>query len=197
MRVGNLAKVVMAGTLAVATLGMAAAPAAAAPAQPAAAARTAGTLTSTVEGTFTDAQGGAGTITGTFTPTRFAVQNGKEVVEGTLHSVLTDSTGKQVGTADTPVTLPLQLPAGTNAAAPLAITCSILHLVLGPLDLNLLGLTVHLNTVVLDITAVPGAGNLLGNLLCAIVGILDGGVTGPLLGQLTALLNAILALLNL
>jgi hypothetical protein len=98
------------------------------------------------------------------------------------------------------VTLPLQLPTGTrtgaNAAAPL-VACSILHLVLGPLDLNLLGLAVHLNTVVLDITAIPGAGNLLGNLLCAVAGLLDGPLTGPLLGTLTALLNAILALLNL
>ena len=36
--------------------------------------------------------------------------------------------------------------------------CNVLHLVLGPLDLNLLGLNVHLDKVVLDITAVPGAG---------------------------------------
>jgi len=43
---------------------------------------------------------------------------------------------------------------------------------LGPLDLNVLGLTVHLNQVVLNITAVPGAGNLLGNLLCAAANLL-------------------------
>jgi hypothetical protein len=75
------------------------------------------------------------------------------------------------------------------------VGCNVLHLVLGPLDLNLLGLTVHLNTVVLDITAVPGAGNLLGNLLCALAGLLD-GPSLPL-GQITALLNSILALLGL
>jgi len=51
--------------------------------------------------------------------------------------------------------------------------CQILNLVLGPLDLNLLGLEVHLNRVRLDIVAVPGAGNLPGNLLCAIAGLLD------------------------
>jgi hypothetical protein len=34
-------------------------------------------------------------------------------------------------------------------------TCPILHLTLGPLDLNLLGLKVHLDRVVLDITARP------------------------------------------
>src|SRR5512144_1772845 len=52
--------------------------------------------------------------------------------------------------------------------------CPILHLDLGPLDLNLLGLRVHLDRVVLDITAEPGPRNLLGNLLCAIAGLLDG-----------------------
>jgi len=68
--------------------------------------------------------------------------------------------------------------------------------VLGPLDLNLLGLTVHLDRVVLNIDAVPGAGNLLGNLLCSVAGLLDGGLGGQL-GTLTSLLNRILALLNL
>jgi hypothetical protein len=50
-----------------------------------------------------------------------------------------------------------------NLAAP--NDCEILDLTLGPLDLNLLGLVVHLDTVHLNITAVPGAGNMLGNLL--------------------------------
>jgi hypothetical protein len=47
----------------------------------------------------------------------------------------------------------------------------VLDLVLGPLDLNLLGLVAHLDRVHLNITAVPGAGNLPGNLLCAIAGL--------------------------
>jgi hypothetical protein len=51
--------------------------------------------------------------------------------------------------------------------------CPILHLELGPLDLNLLGLRVQLNQVVLDITAIPGPGNLLGNLLCGVAHLLD------------------------
>jgi hypothetical protein len=54
-------------------------------------------------------------------------------------------------------------------------TCAILHLELGPLDLTLLGLNVHLDNcrngpITLDITAVTGAGNLLGNLLCELLG---------------------------
>ena len=68
---------------------------------------------------------------------------------------------------------------------------------LGPLELNLLGLKVNLNRVVLDIVAVTGAGNLLGNLLCAVTGLLDGGPLAGLLGQLNNLLNQILDALNL
>ena len=67
--------------------------------------------------------------------------------------------------------------------------CDILHLILGPLDLDLLGLQVHLDKVVLDIVATPGAGNLLGNLLCAVTGLLDGGPLAGLLGQLNDLLG--------
>src|SRR4029453_11574088 len=129
---------------------------------------TAGTMTSAVNGTF----GNGGTVTGTFTPKRFAAQNGKVVAIGMLPSVLTDAAGSTVGSADTAVTLPVQLPQGGDVST--MAVCPILHLVLGPLDLNLLGLTVHLNTVVLDITAISGPGNLLGNLLCAIAGLLDG-----------------------
>ena len=58
-------------------------------------------------------------------------------------------------------------------------TCAILHLELGPLTLNLLGLEVHLDDcadgpVVVDITGERGAGNLLGNLLCGLLG--SGGI---------------------
>lgn len=51
--------------------------------------------------------------------------------------------------------------------------CPILFLELGPLFLDLLGLQVSLSKITLDITAVAGEGNLLGNLLCAIAGLLD------------------------
>ena len=82
--------------------------------------------------------------------------------------------------------------AGTAVGA-----CDILNLVLGPLDLNLLGLEIHLQEVVLDVVAQSGAGNLLGNLLCAVAGLLDGTPLSGLLGQLVTLLNQILAALNL
>jgi hypothetical protein len=76
-------------------------------------------------------------------------------------------------------------------------TCPILHLDLGPLDLNLLGLHVHLNEVVLDVEAIPGPGNLLGNLLCAIAGLLDGIDLGGVLGGLLQnLIDALIRLLE-
>jgi hypothetical protein len=47
--------------------------------------------------------------------------------------------------------------------------CPVLDLTLGPLDLNLLGLMVHLDTVHLTITA-DSNGGLLGSLLCSLAG---------------------------
>jgi hypothetical protein len=75
--------------------------------------------------------------------------------------------------------------------------CDILSLDLGPLNLDILGLVVDLSEVNLDITAVPGPGNLLGNLLCAVAGLLD-GPTGiqAILNQIAALLNQILGALG-
>jgi hypothetical protein len=192
MRLGSFARIALAGVVTLATITATTTSASAAPA--AAPAKSQGTITSVVDGTFGD----GGRLTGTFTPSRFTKQGSQIVATGVLHGVLTNADGSSAGTADTPVTVPVQLPSSSSAstdAAPLAVGCNVLHLVLGPLDLNLLGLTVHLNTVVLDITAVPGPGNLLGNLLCALAGLLD-GASLPL-GQITALLNSILALLGL
>jgi hypothetical protein len=76
-------------------------------------------------------------------------------------------------------------------------TCAILHLELGPIDLTLLGLNVHLDNchngpVTVDITGQTGQGNLLGNLLCELLG--DGQLhTGLTLQQI---INLILGLLN-
>jgi len=69
--------------------------------------------------------------------------------------------------------------------------CDILNLDLGPLDLDLLGLVVDLSPVDLDITGLTGEGKLLGNLLCAITGLLDPG-DGGLLASLLAQLNELL-----
>ncbi|MBV9381504.1 MAG: hypothetical protein JOY82_06350 [Streptosporangiaceae bacterium] len=148
-----------------------------------------GHITSTVTGTFRNAAG-RGTFKGTFTPKKFKVVHGKLEATGILKGKLTSANGKTIGTVTRTVTTVVETHKGKAATA----ACNILNLTLGPLNLNLLGLVVHLNTVHLTITAVPGPGNLLGNLLCAIAGLLNGSGS---LSQISALLNQVLALLGL
>ena len=124
--------------------------------------------------------GGGAVFNGTFQLQRFANQGGQLVATGILSGVLTDPNG-----VTTSVVRTVAIPAAVTQA-----TCAILHLDLGPLTLNLLGLQVDLSRVVLDITAIPGAGNLLGNLLCAVANLLN----NP--SGLAQLLNAILNLLG-
>lgn len=137
-----------------------------------------------VTGTFTDALGGTGTFVGSFDIQRFAVQNGVLTAIGSLTGTLTNSLGTVIGTITQSLALPV-----TNISA----TCDILHLELGPLDLNLLGLVVHLDRVVLDITAQQGGG-LLGDLLCSIADLLNNG-SAPL-SAIARLLNNILRILG-
>jgi len=119
-------------------------------------------------------------LKGTFTAQRFVNQNGKLAVSGLLNGTLTNATGTVRQITNEAVTLPI------NANG----TCKILHLQLGPLDLNLLGLQVHLNQVVLDVTAQSGPGQLLGNLLCGVAHLLDGN------GSLAGIVNVLNSILN-
>ena len=68
-------------------------------------------------------------------------------------------------------------------------TCPILDLDIGRIHLDLLGLVVNLAPVHLNIDAVPGAGNLLGNLLCSLVGLLDPSPSSLLADALNQLLT--------
>ena len=52
---------------------------------------------------------------------------------------------------------------------------------------------VDLNQVVLNITGTTGSGDLLGNLLCAITGLLDAGSLGQ---QIVNLLNQLIGVLG-
>jgi hypothetical protein len=87
-----------------------------------------------------------------------------------------------------------------NPATP-ATECSVLHLALAPIDLDLLGLNVDTSAICLDITGIEGGG-LLGDLLCGLAGgdglsllerlaLLDDvlGGLGDLTGVLTKALN--------
>jgi hypothetical protein len=107
--------------------------------------------------------GSGGTFTGTFDLQQFAARNGEVAAVGTLTGTVTNALGQATSIVRN-VTLPVDV--GQT-------TCEILHLDLGPLSLDLLGLQVDLNRIVLDITAQSGAGNLLGNLLCGVAGLLD------------------------
>jgi hypothetical protein len=83
-----------------------------------------------------------------------------------------------------------------RVAAPLQVTgtCEILNLTIGPIFLDLLGLVVETDVIHLEIRAEQGPGNLLGNLLCAVAGLLDPGQ--PLVDQVIGLLNQIIGLLS-
>jgi hypothetical protein len=86
-----------------------------------------------------------------------------------------------------------------SSFAQLQAECQILFLDIGPIFLDLLGLQLDLSQITLDLTAVSGAGNLVGNLLCAVAGLLDPG-SGLLtliqnLTQLLDLLSQINALI--
>ena len=124
--------------------------------------------------------GGGGTFAGTFELQRFVARDGALFASGLLTGTVSNATGV-VGTV------------ARNILIPVAIgeaSCDILHLDLGPLNLDLLGLQIDLSRIVLDITAQTGAGNLLGNLLCAVTNLLN----NP--NGLAGLLNQILSILG-
>ena len=141
-------------------------------------------------------------VTGKFVPLEFKKRNGKVFVRGLVQGVVHKQDGSVKRTFGVMRTLRVKSIEGTpirTSAARTALrgqACDILNLVLGPLDLDLLGLKIHLDKVVLNIEADPGPGNLLGNLLCAVAGLLDDGLDG-LLGRITRLLNRILGQLGL
>jgi len=89
---------------------------------------------------------------------------------------------------------------GGGAAAQVA-ACTILELDIGAIRLELLGLVIDIAPIAIDITAIPGGG-LLGDLLCALAGLLSGinlgnlGNVLGLLGQLLTVLQRLNAILS-
>jgi hypothetical protein len=152
----------------------------AASAKPADVAAASPALTVPVTGTAVDTS-----FVGQFALQSFKLVNGQLSAVGQLTGTLTNTVTGATQNVSQLVTLPVTSAAGT---------CQVLHLELGPLDLNLLGLMVHLNKVVLDITAQSGPGNLLGNLLCSVAHLLDSNASGT---GLTAVLNNLLRSLGL
>lgn len=143
-------------------------------------------------------------FTGTFGIQRFVVRNGQAYALGTLTGRLKGRHVTRYG-----VMMPASLAAlGKGPARDAqATSCEILHLVLGPIDLNLLGLRIKLGggpnadqQIVLDISGTPGNGNLLGNLLCDLSNALNQpGILTALnndLQQLESTLNGILGIIS-
>lgn len=126
-----------------------------------------------------------GTLLGHLTITSLSVVNGVLVAAGSFTAVGT-------GIVTTFTNLPVSL-IGSGPGA----SCQILTLHIGAIDLDLLGLVVELAPVDLDIHADPGPGKLLGNLLCAVTHLLDGGGALAGLTNLLNQINAILAALSL
>ena len=154
-----------------------------------------GSLTVPVTGLINNQQ-----AAGTLNISRFDTSDQKVFAIGTLAMApLGDASHVTVTAVRVPVVLPSS--ATGPAAASLAPTaaagpsCQILNLTLGPLHLDLLGLVVDLNQVNLNITAQQGAGNLLGNLLCAVANLLNGTNLNSLLQQLVNALNGLLGAL--
>lgn len=142
-----------------------------------------------------------GTLAGTMAISRFAIQDGRLVAIGQLTATVTDTAGNVIRTIVTQVAWPVANASGSpvadaaascDSASSAVAACDILDLILGPLHLDLLGLVIDLNQVVLSITATTGSGDLLGNLLCAITGLLDAGSLGQ---QLVNLLNQLIGVL--
>jgi hypothetical protein len=118
-----------------------------------------------------------GTFTGTVTDPVVSFKNGNNykglMVEGILDGTLTrNGTPETVTNEAFKTKAKASVPEPSSGVSTQAV-CDILTLNIGKIHLDLLGLVVDLSKINLLITAVPGAGNLLGNLLCAVAGLLD------------------------
>jgi len=135
----------------------------------------------------------------------FLAKGGKAYAVGTLSGTLL---GHHVTRHNVMMPAKLRGPR-TKGAQAAAASCTVLRLQLAPIDLNLLGLRVQLfggtnpsnpRPVTLLITAVPGNGNLLGNLLCNLTGALNQpGILSQLnknVSQLAAVLTSLTSLLG-
>jgi hypothetical protein len=133
-------------------------------------------------------------FTGTYKVKRFVAEGGQVFAVGTLKGTLKNREVRRTG-VKMPVSGITFGGTGLAQASQGQQVCEVLDLTLGPLDLRLLGLIVHLDRVHLDIDADP-RGGILGQLLCSLAGGLPPTPTPPGVGLIVAILNAILALLQ-
>lgn len=129
------------------------------------------------------------TFTGTVTITSFAYddENRNLVASGVLEGTAVSDDG-----LEQQITQEFDNVGASLSESSSKQVCDILFLDLGPIFLDVLGLTVDLSEIELDINAVSGSGNLLGNLLCQLVSLFDGGslsLINNLLNQINNILG--------
>ena len=137
---------------------------------------------------------GGGTFAGTFFVQRFEARDGRVVAIGMVSGSVSGAGTMLAG----PVALPVDVgpggqsaPASPAAAAPQAAqTCQVLHLAIGAVNLNVLGLQVTTQPISIDVSGDSTGTNVLGNLTCTILTTLN-NVVG-----LVNLLNQLLGVLG-
>jgi hypothetical protein len=97
------------------------------------------------------------TFAGTMTVTGAAVQDGQNVALGTISGTLQDAAGNTVGSV---TAVPV---AATVAGDP----CTLLSFSIGPIDINVIGIAVHIDPIGASVTL----SGLLGNILCPLLGL--------------------------
>ena len=141
---------------------------------------------------------GKATFTGTLSIERFAVRgenSDKIVAIGMVTGKVTDKSGNPLGTVvvgqvEVPV---LHVGPGASTASRIAVqqvSCDVLHLDLGAIDLNLLGVLFTTSPITLDLSATSDAGGVVGQLICTALETVGTVV------DLVAALNNILGLLT-
>jgi hypothetical protein len=139
----------------------------------------------------------AGTFTGTFTINRFEVRDNAVVAVGVVRGSIASAGSVLVGEVAAPVTVgTASAPAAASkaAVAQQAATCGVLHLDIGAMNLNVLGVMVATQPISIDLSGDSAAP--LGNLVCTIestlnnvVGLVD--LLNQLLGALTGLVGGL------
>jgi hypothetical protein len=133
----------------------------------------------------------------TFSIDRFVARGGK------LYAVGKISTRLRGRTVSRKLLMPASFTTGAQTAQapppsqipPTEGACPVLYLDLSPITLNLLGVLVRTSRIEVRIEAIPGPGNLLGNLLCGLLGILNPEMmAGATASQQAQIGNAVLAL---
>jgi hypothetical protein len=150
---------------------------------------------------------GGGAFSGSFTINRFAMQDQQLVAIGIARGTVSTASGIRTGlqTLVLPVNTSLRNAGITLPSAPKlvpaafipaqAASCGILHLDIGGQNINLLGVTVALSPITLDISG--DAAGPLGALACEILALVGSvadvvGLLNDLLGLLTGLLGGLL-----